>query len=331
MLAVSISDPPQGFTDDDPRSDHSSDRVHDRQRGERLHEHQHRRLLGHPVHLPRRVQHRQAAEPGAVGRARGRRADAAGDRSRRGLQLGDEPGPVHVQPGGTGYSDPKVFDTCVGGSEGPGQTGEGPCDPTRASARTRRPKGPNGPVACPTNDPTSGANCEFADGYCFQKGTRTASRSTARRPRRSSTGQPVLPATGTRTVTWTSTASRTMPRLAEREPELSRPRSSTSGRSSQRANRTRRSSSRPTSARRRTCATPRPGAAAPPRRSASKFYPFWSLSPLSGGDRAATRPCACGTSATYQPNTFKTFGKDAQYGTPDVARFAGTITSAGQA
>jgi hypothetical protein len=28
------------------------------------------------------------------------------------------------------------------------------------------------------------------------------------------------------------------------------------------------------------------------------------------------------------PGTVKTFGKDAQYGTPDVARFGGTSTSA---
>ena len=35
-------------------------------------------------------------------------------------------------------------------------------------------QGPNGPVACPTDNPASGALCEFADGYCFQKGSRTA-------------------------------------------------------------------------------------------------------------------------------------------------------------
>ena len=33
-------------------------------------------------------------------------------------------------PSRTSYSDPNVFDTCVGGSEGPAATGEGPCDPT---------------------------------------------------------------------------------------------------------------------------------------------------------------------------------------------------------
>src|SRR6266516_3546769 len=72
----------------------------------------------------------------------------------------------------TTYSDPKVFDTCVGGSEGPGQTGEGPCDPNTGICQNPSTEGPNGPVACPTNDSTSGANCEFADGNCFQKGTR---------------------------------------------------------------------------------------------------------------------------------------------------------------
>ena len=69
VVAVSISDPPQGFTTTVARLDHSSDRVHDRQRRERLHEHEHRRLLGHSVQLPRGIQHRPAAEPGAVGRA----------------------------------------------------------------------------------------------------------------------------------------------------------------------------------------------------------------------------------------------------------------------
>ena len=61
--------PAAGVHHNSQRLDHSSDRVHDRQRRERLHEHEHRRLLGHSEHLPRGIQHRQAAEPGAVGRA----------------------------------------------------------------------------------------------------------------------------------------------------------------------------------------------------------------------------------------------------------------------
>ena len=102
----------------------------------------------HPVDLPRRVQHRQAAEPGAVGRARGRRAHATGDRPLRGLQLGEEPGPgQRLLPDGQSFNDPNVFDTCVGGSEGPNATGEGPCDrehghlPERDDPRSEWPGG----------------------------------------------------------------------------------------------------------------------------------------------------------------------------------------------
>ena len=74
-------------------------------------------------------------------------------------------------PGGQSYSDPNTFDTCMGGSEGPTATGEGPCTATGCENATTQ--GPNGPVACPTNNPASGALCEFADGFCFQKGSRT--------------------------------------------------------------------------------------------------------------------------------------------------------------
>ena len=73
---------------------------------------------------------------------------------------------------GQTYSDPKVFDTCVGGPRARA-TGEGPWTRPRDLPERDDP-GPNGPVACPTNDLNSGAMCEFADGYCFQKGTRTA-------------------------------------------------------------------------------------------------------------------------------------------------------------
>ncbi len=65
-------------------------------------------------------------------------------------------------PGGQSFSDPNVFDTCVGGSEGPTATGEGPC--TSSGCLNATTQGANGPVACPTTDPASGALCEFADG-----------------------------------------------------------------------------------------------------------------------------------------------------------------------
>ena len=59
----------------------------------------------------------------------------------------------------------------------------------------------------------------------------------------------------------------------------------------------------------------------------SKFYPFWSLSLHPAPFGADTTACAWNF-GNVLPNTFKTFGKDAQYGTPNVARFAGTSTSA---
>jgi hypothetical protein len=74
-------------------------------------------------------------------------------------------------PGGQTFSDPNVFDTCTGGSEGPNATGEGPC--TANGCQNATTQGANGPTACSTNNPASGALCEFADGSCFQKGTRT--------------------------------------------------------------------------------------------------------------------------------------------------------------
>src|SRR5580698_719409 len=72
------------------------------------------------------------------------------------------------------FSDPDVFQTCMGGSEGPNATGEGPCDPTTGICQNSTTEGPDGPVACPTNDANSGALCEFSDANCFPAGARTA-------------------------------------------------------------------------------------------------------------------------------------------------------------
>jgi hypothetical protein len=65
---------------------------------------------------------------------------------------------------GQSYTDTSVYDTCVGGSEGRGTTGENPADFTTATTQGLR-----GPQACPTQ----GDLCEYGDGYCFAQGTRT--------------------------------------------------------------------------------------------------------------------------------------------------------------
>jgi hypothetical protein len=74
---------------------------------------------------------------------------------------------------GSSFVDPKVYQTCNGGNEGKGQAGEGPCNPTTGLCQNSTAQGPNGPVACSTNNAASGALCEFSDGRCFAKGTRT--------------------------------------------------------------------------------------------------------------------------------------------------------------
>jgi hypothetical protein len=72
--------------------------------------------------------------------------------------------------GGSSVKDPKVFQTCGGGQEGNGATGEGPCNPRTGRCAGSRTEGIRGPFPC-TRTTT---DCEFSDGACFPKGTRTA-------------------------------------------------------------------------------------------------------------------------------------------------------------
>jgi hypothetical protein len=77
--------------------------------------------------------------------------------------------------GSESYVDPNVYQTCVGGLEGAKATGEGPCTVHKDGTITclhATTQGPKGPTKCGTNDPLSGALCEFSDGYCFPKGSR---------------------------------------------------------------------------------------------------------------------------------------------------------------
>lgn len=61
----------------------------------------------------------------------------------------------------------------------------------------------------------------------------------------------------------------------------------------------------------------------------SAFYPFWTLnnSQRLGGTGAPRGACVWNFGNVLPGVTDRTFGKDAQYGTPDVARFGGTNTS----
>ena len=224
-------------------------------------------------------------------------------------------------PGGQSFSDPNVFDTCVGGSEGPTATGEGPC--TASGCLNATTQGATGPVACPTNNPASGALCEFADGFCFQKGTRTVLLNgvpTTEEARANEcynnrfqngdldfdgqsyqpdwpNGSPNYP-TSFQYVGPFTTGGHTYPQV-QFESDI--------GGSSNLCN-----------------VATGAGCTVPPI--SAKFYPFWSLSPLF---QLGSHTAGCVWNfGNDQPNTLADFGKDAQYGTPDVARYGGTIISA---
>ena len=62
-----------------------------------------------------------------------------------------------------------------------------------------------------------------------------------------------------------------------------------------------------------------------------EVLPVLVAQPAALGARVARLTSCVWNFGNVLPRTFQTFGKDAQYGTPDVARFAGTLASTVQA
>jgi len=231
---------------------------------------------------------------------------------------------------GQSYVDDSTYDTCVGGSEGAGQTGEGPCSPTTGLCQNAETQGPNGPVACPTNDPASGALCEFADGFCFQQGSRTvmingvtttaysdANQCFADRYQNGDldfdglsyqasawpNGSPNHPTAMQYAGPFTN--GKTYPQI-QFESDI--------GGSSALCD-----------------VATGVGCTVPPI--SADFYPYWSLSPLSSGYGSYTSLGAHTTACVWNfggdlPSTIENFGKDAQYGAPDLSWYGGTSISA---
>jgi hypothetical protein len=225
---------------------------------------------------------------------------------------------------GQSFSDPNVFDNCVGGSEGANDTGEGPC--TSAGCQNATTQGPTGPVACPTNDPASGALCEFADGSCFPKGNRTVvingTTTTESAPLnwcsagRFQNGDLDFDGIDYQSNTWPDgspnhptaesyigpfTGGRTYPTV-QFETDV--------GGSENLCD-----------------VATGAGCTVPPISAA--FYPFWTLN-----NSERLRPvqnqkgtCIWNFGTKIKNLTTQAFGGDAQYGRPNVARFAGTIIS----
>jgi len=232
--------------------------------------------------------------------------------------------PFTFSGNGQSYKDPRVFDTCVGGSEGPGRLGEGPCNPQTFICQNAETQGPTGPQACPTGNSLSPVRCEYADSSCFQQGSRpvvingVASRETSAvtwcNAARYQNGD--LDFNGVDYVpnTWPNGTGNhptsfqyVGPFQANGQPYPTiQFQTNTSGSAF-------------------LCDTNTgSGCVVPP--TSAKFYPFWSMSPTSSALGTFRTRCVWNF-GNVLPTTIRTFGKDAQYGAPDLAWFGGTNIS----
>jgi hypothetical protein len=216
--------------------------------------------------------------------------------------------------GGT-FSDTQ-FQTCNGGFEGKGGVGEGPCDPNTGVCNNASTEGD---LACPSNNFASGFLCEYSDASCFPKGSRTITTNGVN----STTTWPIagceanffqngdLDYDGSSYVADWPDGSANHPTSfqyigpftngLDTYPQVQY---ETDGVDSE-AN----------------CDTSTgAGCTVPPLGpgDAPTFYPFWSLS----------HGCQWNFGNDIAGQTAQDFGQDAQYGSPDLARFGGTSISA---
>jgi hypothetical protein len=224
------------------------------------------------------------------------------------------------------FSDQNVFQTCMGGSEGPTATGEGPCDPNTGICQNATTEGRNGPVACPTNDSNSGQLCEFSDGQCFAAGTRTVQENgVAVKEHMAVSGcLAALFQNGDLDFDGTSYQANAWPDGTPNHPsafEYVGP----FGPDGKLYPQIQFESNVPAS---EILCNVTNGKDCEIKPLGSAFYPFWSLinKQALAGSRAGRGVCEW-TFGNVLPATIRTFGKDHEYGRPDVARFGGTNTS----
>jgi hypothetical protein len=226
---------------------------------------------------------------------------------------------------GGGFIDNKVFQVCNGGSEGKHAVGEGPCNPSTGVCQNARAQGKNGPVACPSNNAGSGVNCEYSDGACFKKGNRTVIINGVARKEHSpvafctqtlfQNGDVDFDGTDYRPNTWPDgtgnhpTAFRYIGPFNRAGHLYKQIQFETNVGASERL-----------------CNTAT-GAGCVVKPQGSAFYPFWSLNNTQRVDGSPRGACVWNFGNVLPGVTKRTFGKDAQYGVPNVARFAGTSTS----
>jgi hypothetical protein len=231
------------------------------------------------------------------------------------------------------FVDKKIFDTCIGGTEGRTahgpRRGEGPCNPSTGVCKGASTEGMTGPIACPSHKFTSGQLCEFADGFCQPKGTRTVvlghNAVKAVSPvnfcgdNRFQNGDLDFDGISYRGSSWPNGSPNVPqsvrfagPFMASGAPysqiqfETDAPGSEFQCNLSTQVN----------------CVVPPLGA---------KFYPFWTLTNKAGQNIGSglfpTGSCIWNFGNVIPKVTTQGFSRDAEYGQADFARFGGTATS----
>jgi hypothetical protein len=222
--------------------------------------------------------------------------------------------------GGQSFQDPQVAQTCVGGYEGAGKTGEGPCDIATGVCQNATTEAG---ALCPSNNFASGANCEFSDANCMPAGARTITVNGTSEM----VSWPVagcqdtvfqngdLDFDGTPYVADWPDGSKTHPTSVSYTGPLT---GGTAYPNIQFETDVAASELDCNVATGAGCTVPPSGPNGP------TFYPFWTLAPLHGH---SSNGCAWNFGNVIPGTTVRSFGGAGEYGTPNVARFGGTIIS----
>ncbi|HXY72692.1 MAG TPA: hypothetical protein VEM41_09120 [Actinomycetota bacterium] len=231
----------------------------------------------------------------------------------------------------TGFKDESVYQTCVGGQEGKKSVGEGPCSYKTGLCRNASTEGTTGPQACPTNNPATGALCEFSDALCFPKGDRTVEINGTPGKETSSIAHcnDNWWQNGDLDFDGMSYAKGVWPNGSSDHPTTFR----YVGPFDKQGNTyptVQFESDAPGSeflcntAYGTNCQVPPLGA---------DFYPYWSLNNSQTLNGISTPPGACvwNFGDTIKDVTTNDLGKDTQYGTPNLARYGGTVISSPEA
>jgi hypothetical protein len=222
--------------------------------------------------------------------------------------------PISENLNGQTFSDPSTQQTCVGGFEGAGKTGEGPCSLTTGICQNATTQGG---IACPSDNFTSGALCEFSDATCVPAGPRTVDvNGTPEKLNWPVSGcqqnffqNGDLDFDGSSYIRDWPDGSRNHPTTFAYLGPFSHGRTYPQIQFETDAAGSEFNCDIATGA----------GCTAPPAGAA--FYPFWSLG------RSGPLGCAWNFGDVIAGRTITDFGGDAQYGVPNVARYGGTLTS----